>query len=156
MRSNAVQPERRFYRVCSRACLPNPRGGLTLGNYRRDKAFRADAGDSGHAHDLLRGRHCMPSPSGQGPRSIAPPDPRADSGLYRPPAMIPALLDPVQPGARGGRSHAQLGWIFNCVAGGLGWGRMSPSGRTGLGKNAENASLGLFAYPALMAADILL
>lgn len=51
--------------------------------------------------------------------------------------------------------HAQLAWIFNCVAR-MGWmGRMT-QWKDKAGKNSENASLGLFAYPALMAADILL
>ena len=50
--------------------------------------------------------------------------------------------------------HAQLGWVFNCVAR-MGWmGRMT-QWKDKAGKNAENASLGLFGYPALMAADIL-
>jgi tryptophanyl-tRNA synthetase len=50
--------------------------------------------------------------------------------------------------------HAQLAWIFNCVAR-MGWmGRMT-QWKDKSGKNAEAASLGLFAYPALMAADIL-
>ena len=50
--------------------------------------------------------------------------------------------------------HAQLAWIFNCVAR-MGWmGRMT-QWKDKAGKHAENASLGLFAYPALMAADIL-
>lgn len=51
--------------------------------------------------------------------------------------------------------HAQLGWIFNCVAR-MGWmGRMT-QWKDKAGKNAEAASLGLFGYPALMAADILI
>ena len=51
-------------------------------------------------------------------------------------------------------AHAELGWIFNCVAR-MGWmGRMT-QWKDKAGKNSENASLGLFAYPALMAADIL-
>ncbi|MEP3640233.1 MAG: tryptophan--tRNA ligase [Paracoccaceae bacterium] len=51
--------------------------------------------------------------------------------------------------------HAQLAWIFNCVAR-MGWmGRMT-QWKDKVGKNAEAASLGLFAYPALMAADILI
>ncbi|UWQ18704.1 tryptophan--tRNA ligase [Jannaschia sp. M317] len=51
--------------------------------------------------------------------------------------------------------HAQLAWIFNCVAR-MGWmGRMT-QWKDKAGKNAEAASLGLFAYPALMAADILI
>jgi tryptophanyl-tRNA synthetase len=50
--------------------------------------------------------------------------------------------------------HAQLAWVFNCVAR-MGWmGRMT-QWKDKAGKNAEAASLGLFAYPALMAADIL-
>jgi len=52
--------------------------------------------------------------------------------------------------------HAELAWIFNCVAR-MGWmGRMTQWKDKTAGKNAEAASLGLFAYPALMAADILL
>jgi tryptophanyl-tRNA synthetase len=50
--------------------------------------------------------------------------------------------------------HAQLGWIFNCVAR-MGWmGRMTQF-KDKAGKNTEKVSLGLFGYPALMAADIL-
>ena len=50
--------------------------------------------------------------------------------------------------------HAQLAWIFNCVAR-LGWMKRMTQFKDKAGKNAENASLGLFGYPALMAADIL-
>ena len=50
--------------------------------------------------------------------------------------------------------HAQLAWIFNCVAR-MGWMKRMTQFKDKAGKNAENASLGLFAYPALMAADIL-
>jgi tryptophanyl-tRNA synthetase len=51
-------------------------------------------------------------------------------------------------------AHVQLAWIFNTVAR-MGWmGRMT-QWKDKAGKNSENASLGLFAYPALMAADIL-
>jgi tryptophanyl-tRNA synthetase len=52
-------------------------------------------------------------------------------------------------------AHAELGWIFSCIAR-MGWmGRMTQWKDKTAGKNAEAASLGLFAYPALMAADIL-
>ncbi|WP_194096512.1 tryptophan--tRNA ligase [Marivivens aquimaris] len=53
--------------------------------------------------------------------------------------------------------HAELGWIFNCVAR-VGWmNRMTQfKDKAGSGKDAEKASLGLYAYPSLMAADILL
>ncbi|MDP5217407.1 tryptophan--tRNA ligase [Ruegeria sp. 2205SS24-7] len=50
--------------------------------------------------------------------------------------------------------HAQLAWIFNCIAR-MGWMQRMTQFKDKAGKNAQNASLGLFAYPALMAADIL-
>ena len=50
--------------------------------------------------------------------------------------------------------HAELAWIFNCVAR-MGWlGRMTQF-KEKAGKHRENASVGLFIYPNLMAADIL-
>jgi tryptophanyl-tRNA synthetase len=50
--------------------------------------------------------------------------------------------------------HAELAWIFNCVAR-MGWlGRMTQF-KEKAGKDRENASVGLFTYPNLMAADIL-
>ena len=51
--------------------------------------------------------------------------------------------------------HAQLAWIFNCVAR-MGWMQRMTQFKDKAGKNAQNASVGLFTYPALMAADILL
>ena len=51
--------------------------------------------------------------------------------------------------------HAQLAWIFNCVAR-MGWMQRMTQFKDKAGKNAQNVSLGLFAYPALMAADILI
>jgi tryptophanyl-tRNA synthetase len=52
-------------------------------------------------------------------------------------------------------AHAELAWIFNCVAR-MGWMARMTQFKDKAGKNSENVSLGLFAYPALMAADILL
>ena len=51
-------------------------------------------------------------------------------------------------------AHVELGWIFNCVAR-LGWMNRMTQFKDKAGKNAEAASLGLYAYPALMAADIM-
>jgi len=51
--------------------------------------------------------------------------------------------------------HAQLAWIFNCVAR-LGWLNRMTQFKEKAGKHKENASVGLYAYPDLMAADILL
>ncbi|MCB1516924.1 MAG: tryptophan--tRNA ligase [Hyphomicrobiaceae bacterium] len=53
------------------------------------------------------------------------------------------------------REHAELAWIFNCVAR-MGWMERMTQFKDKAGKNSENVSLGLFAYPSLMAADILL
>ncbi len=52
-------------------------------------------------------------------------------------------------------AHAELGWIFNCVTR-LGWMNRMTQFKDKAGKNAEKMSLGLYAYPSLMAADILL
>ncbi len=51
--------------------------------------------------------------------------------------------------------HAELAWVFNCVAR-MGWLNRMTQFKEKAGKNRENASVGLFSYPSLMAADILL
>jgi tryptophanyl-tRNA synthetase len=51
-------------------------------------------------------------------------------------------------------AHAELAWVFNCVAR-MGWLSRMTQFKEKAGKDRENASVGLFAYPALMAADIL-
>ena len=72
-------------------------------------------------------------------------------------AMLACGLDPdqsiifVQSSVR---AHTELAWIFNCVAR-MGWMQRMTQFKDKAGKNAQNVSLGLFAYPALMAADIL-
>jgi len=51
-------------------------------------------------------------------------------------------------------NHAELAWIFNCVAR-MGWLNRMTQFKDKAGKNRENASVGLYAYPNLMSADIL-
>jgi tryptophanyl-tRNA synthetase len=51
--------------------------------------------------------------------------------------------------------HAELTWIFNCVAR-IGWLNRMTQFKEKAGKDRENASVGLYDYPVLMAADILL
>lgn len=51
-------------------------------------------------------------------------------------------------------AHAELGWIFNCVAR-MGWVNRMTQFKDKAGKDKENASVGLFDYPVLQAADIL-
>ena len=50
--------------------------------------------------------------------------------------------------------HAELAWVFNCTAR-LGWLNRMTQFKEKAGKNRENATVGLYAYPNLMAADIL-
>src|SRR5438309_4704240 len=51
--------------------------------------------------------------------------------------------------------HAELAWVFNCVAR-LGWLNRMTQFKEKAGKDRENASVGLYAYPTLMAAAILI
>jgi tryptophanyl-tRNA synthetase len=51
-------------------------------------------------------------------------------------------------------AHTELAWIFNCVAR-MGWLNRMTQFKEKAGKDRENVSVGLFAYPNLMAADIL-
>jgi len=50
--------------------------------------------------------------------------------------------------------HAELAWIFNCIAR-MGWLSRMTQFKDKAGKDREKASVGLFSYPSLMAADIL-
>jgi tryptophanyl-tRNA synthetase len=52
-------------------------------------------------------------------------------------------------------NHAELAWILNCVAR-IGWLNRMTQFKDKAGKNRENASVGLYAYPNLMSADILI
>ena len=51
-------------------------------------------------------------------------------------------------------AHAELAWVFNCIAR-MGWLNRMTQFKEKAGKDKENASVGLFAYPTLMASDIL-
>jgi tryptophanyl-tRNA synthetase len=52
-------------------------------------------------------------------------------------------------------AHSQLAWVFNCVAR-VGWMNRMTQFKEKAGKDREAASVGLYAYPVLMAADILI
>ena len=51
--------------------------------------------------------------------------------------------------------HTQLSWVLSCTAR-MGWLNRMTQFKDKAGKNKENASIGLYSYPVLMAADILL
>ncbi len=72
-------------------------------------------------------------------------------------AMIAAGLDPERNTLMvqsHNPDHADLAWIFNCVAR-IGWLNRMTQFKEKAGKHRENASVGLYAYPNLMAADVL-
>ncbi len=52
-------------------------------------------------------------------------------------------------------AHSELAWIFNCVSR-IGWLNRMTQFKDKAGSNKEKASVGLYIYPNLMAADILL
>ncbi|MCX8516085.1 MAG: tryptophan--tRNA ligase [Alphaproteobacteria bacterium] len=73
-------------------------------------------------------------------------------------ALIAAGIDPQKHilfQQSGNPDHANLAWLFNCVAR-LGWLNRMTQFKDKAGKDREQASAGLFVYPNLMAADILL
>lgn len=129
-----------------------PSGGLTLGNYLGALKRFVDMQDQG-THETV---YCMVDlhaiTTWQDPEDLRRNTRELCAGF------IASGIDPERSilfNQSQVPEHAQLGWIFNCVAR-MGWmGRMT-QWKDKAGKNAENASLGLFGYPALMAADILI
>lgn len=130
-----------------------PSGGLTLGNYLGALKRFVEMQDAG-THECL---YCMVdlhaiTAAWQEPEVLRRNTREAAA------AFMAAGVDPSRSilfNQSQVPEHAQLAWIFNCVAR-MGWmGRMT-QWKDKAGKNSENASLGLFAYPALMAADILI
>jgi len=128
-----------------------PSGGLTLGNYLGALKRFVEKQDEG-----IETIYCLVDMHAitvwQDPATLRANTREAAAGF------IAAGIDPVRSilfNQSQVTAHAELAWIFNCVAR-LGWmNRMTQFKDKTAGKNAENASLGLYAYPALMAADIL-
>ena len=127
-----------------------PSGGLTLGNYLGAIKRFVDMQQSG-----VETLYCMvdlhATTVWQDPQTLRHNTHELAAGY------IAAGLDPAKSilfNQSRVPEHAQLGWVFNCVAR-MGWMKRMTQFKDKAGKNAENASLGLFGYPALMAADIL-
>ncbi|WP_149140963.1 tryptophan--tRNA ligase [Gemmobacter caeruleus] len=128
-----------------------PSGGLTLGNYLGAlKRFVEKQGQGIETIYCLVDMHAITV--WQDPEKLRQ---QTREGAA---AFIAAGIDPARSilfNQSQVTAHAELAWIFNCVAR-MGWmGRMTQWKDKTAGKNAEAESLGLFAYPALMAADIL-
>jgi tryptophanyl-tRNA synthetase len=128
-----------------------PSGGLTLGNYLGAIVNFVDWQERG-THETV---YCMVDMHA----ITVPQDPAALARNTRElcAGFLAAGIDPEKSiliNQSQVPEHAQLAWIFNCVAR-MGWMERMTQWKDKAGRDAERASLGLFAYPALMAADIL-
>lgn len=128
-----------------------PSGGLTLGNYLGALKRYVEMQNDGTYETI----YCMVDLHAitvwQDPAALAAKTRELAAGY------IAAGIDPTKSiliNQSQVPEHAQLGWIFNCVAR-MGWMQRMTQFKDKAGKNAQAASLGLFGYPALMAADIL-
>ncbi len=128
-----------------------PSGGLTLGNYLGAiKRFVEMQGDSFETIYCMVDLHAITT--WQDPAVLRRNTRELCAGF------LAAGIDPEQSvliNQSQVPEHAQLGWMFSCVAR-MGWMKRMTQFKDKAGKNAEAASLGLFGYPALMAADILI
>jgi tryptophanyl-tRNA synthetase len=128
-----------------------PSGGLTLGNYLGAiKRWVAMQGPDFETIFCVVDLHAItvwqdPADLHSGTREIAA-------------GMLASGIDPTKSvlfNQSQVHEHAELAWIFNCVAR-VGWMNRMTQFKDKAGPNAEKVSLGLYAYPSLMAADILL
>ncbi|MEE9453170.1 MAG: tryptophan--tRNA ligase [Paracoccaceae bacterium] len=128
-----------------------PSGGLTLGNYLGAiKKFVTMQGQGFETVYCIVDMHAITVWQDPGALKYAT---RELTAAYIASGLDPAksiLFNQSQVSA-----HAELGWIFNCVTR-VGWMNRMTQFKDKAGKNAEAVSLGLYAYPSLMAADILL
>jgi tryptophanyl-tRNA synthetase len=127
-----------------------PSGGLTLGNYLGAlKRFAALQGGEAETIYCIVDLHAITV--WQEPEQLRARIREAAA------AFMAAGVDPAQSilfNQSQVSAHAEMAWLFNTVAR-VGWMYRMTQFKDKAGKNSENASLGLLAYPALMAADIL-
>ena len=127
-----------------------PSGGLTLGNYLGALQRFVEKQDEGiETIYCLVDMHAITT--WQDPAKLRYATREAAAGF------IAAGIDPARSilfNQSQVTAHVELGWIFNCVAR-MGWMSRMTQFKDKAGKNSENVSLGLYAYPALMAADIM-
>jgi tryptophanyl-tRNA synthetase len=127
-----------------------PSGGLTLGNYLGAlKRFAALQGDQAETVYCIVDLHAITV--WQDPKVLHARTREAAA------AFMASGVDPVQSilfNQSQVSAHAEMAWLFNTIAR-VGWMYRMTQFKDKAGKNSENVSLGLLAYPALMAADIL-
>ena len=127
-----------------------PSGGLTLGNYLGAlKRFAALQGPDAQTIYCIVDLHAITV--WQDPQILLSRTREAAA------AFMASGVDPAQSilfNQSQVSAHAEMAWLFNTVAR-VGWMYRMTQFKDKAGKNSENASLGLLAYPVLMAADIL-
>jgi tryptophanyl-tRNA synthetase len=127
-----------------------PTGGLTLGNYIGALKPWVDSQHQGENFYMIADLHAITVP--QDPKSMH------EATFELTAAYIAAGLDVkkhvffVQSSVP---AHAELGWLLTCQAR-MGWLNRMTQFKDKAGKDRESVGAGLYAYPALMAADILL
>ncbi|MEL6681945.1 MAG: tryptophan--tRNA ligase [Pseudomonadota bacterium] len=127
-----------------------PSGGLTLGNYLG--AIKRFVGMQGQMETIYCVVDLHAITVWQDPKELANMTREVAAGY------LASGLDPSESilfNQSRVAAHAELAWIFNCVAR-VGWMNRMTQFKDKAGANSEQVSLGLYAYPALMAADILL
>ena len=130
-----------------------PSGGLTLGNYLGAIKRFVDMQNEGSFETI----YCMVDLHAI-TQVLAAPDTLRHNTRELAAGFIASGIDPAKSiliNQSQVPEHAQLAWIFNCVAR-MGWMQRMTQFKDKAGKNTQNVSLGLFGYPALMAADILI
>lgn len=127
-----------------------PTGNLTLGNYLGALKPWVDAQHDAENFYCIVDMHAITVP--QDPKELH------EATLELAAAYIASGLDPhknaifVQSSVP---AHAELGWMLNCHTP-MGWLKRMTQFKDKAGKNQESIGTGLFTYPTLMAADILL
>jgi tryptophanyl-tRNA synthetase len=125
-------------------------GNIHLGNYLGAIRHWVKMQNEYNTYFFLADLHAITLP--QDPEKLL------DSVYSTTAAFLAAGLDPKQSvlfAQSDVKEHAELAWILNCMTP-IGWLKRMTQFKDKAGKNQENASCGLFSYPVLMAADILL
>ncbi|WP_411819473.1 tryptophan--tRNA ligase [Hyphococcus formosus] len=126
-----------------------PSGGMHLGNYLGAIRKFVDLQHEYDCHFCVVNMHAITV--WQDPQKLL------EQTMHIAAAYLAAGVDPEKAVVfhqSGVRAHAELAWILNCVAR-IGWVNRMTQFKDKAGKDAERASVGLYTYPVLMAADIL-
>jgi tryptophanyl-tRNA synthetase len=131
-----------------------PTGNLHLGNYlgaiKRWAAMQDAVKDGGRCLFFLADLHA--------PTVYIEPDKLAAGVREMAAALLACGIDPDRSilfAHSAVPAHPELAWLLNCVAR-FGWLNRMTQFKEKSGKNREGASIGLFDYPVLQAADVLL